>query len=319
MFSGKRVLVTGGTGSLGQVLTRRLLDEDVAQVIVFSRDEEKQYHMRRAFDDDRLSFQLGNVRDYPSVLQAVRRASVIFHVAALKQVPSCEYAPWEAVRTNIGGANNLVRAIRENHNEVELVVGISTDKACKPVNVMGMTKALQERVLVEANCGQKHTRFICVRYGNVIGSRGSVIPLFQEQIRCGGPVTLTWREMTRFFLTLDTAVETIFSAAQEAYPGEIYVPKIPSARILDLAHVLIDGRDIGIVETGIRPGEKVHEILVSEEEGYRTVSRGGFYAIQPALPELGHVGGMAVESWEYSSYPVTLDREALQELVRGKT
>jgi FlaA1/EpsC-like NDP-sugar epimerase len=302
-LSAKRILVTGGTGSLGQTLVRRLLTGEMGiprRVTVFSRDEAKQHAMRLAFQhrraatDDiiyenslgRLAFRIGDVRDYSSLLTAVRDADVVFHVAALKQVPTCEYHPHEAVLTNVFGAENLVRAIRENETPVELVVGISTDKACKPVNVMGMTKALQERVLTQANIDAPQTTFLCVRYGNVIASRGSVVPLFIEQIRSGGPVTVTLPEMTRFLLSLDRAVEAVFEAVRDGNPGELYVPKVTAARVVDLARALMDGRDIPIVFTGVRPGEKVHEILVSEEECFRTVERGDSYVVLPLLPEL---------------------------------
>ena len=204
----KRVLITGGTGSLGKVLVRRLLCEELGrprQIIVFSRDEAKQHFMRleymnrgQATDEviyrnfeAILAFRIGDVRDYHSVAAALSNVDVVFNAAALKQVPTCEYFPFEAVQTNIGGPENIVRAIREHHLAVETVIGISTDKACKPVNVMGMTKAIQERVFISANLDLPHTRFICARYGNVLASRGSVIPLFHDQIGRGGPVTLT--------------------------------------------------------------------------------------------------------------------------------
>ncbi len=210
-LDGKRVLVTGGTGSLGRAVVRRLLDGGPGSpeyVTVLSRDEAKQHSMRLDFlrriaatDDivyrhshDKLRFQIGDVRDYASVIRALRDADVVIHAAALKQVPVCEYFPAEAVQTNVLGAQNLVRAVREQRTQVQVVVGVSTDKACKPINVMGMTKALMERILVEANASVSGTRFVAVRYGNVIGSRGSVIPLFVEQIASGGPVTIPpWR------------------------------------------------------------------------------------------------------------------------------
>jgi UDP-glucose 4-epimerase len=241
-----------------------------------------------AFMDGRevLSFRIGDVRDYGAVLYQLRGADVVFNASAMKQVPICEYAPFEGVLTNIVGAHNIVRAIRENDLSVELVVGISTDKACKPVNVMGMTKAIQERIFAQANLGTNGTRFACVRYGNVVASRGSVVPLFLEQIRAGGPVTVTLENMTRFMMTLDKAVDTVFAAARSALPGETYIPKVPAARVIDVARVLINGRKIPIALTGIRPGEKVHEILVSEEECFRTIERNGYYVILPILPEL---------------------------------
>ena len=299
----KRVVVTGGTGSLGKVLIRRLLSAELGtpkRITVFSRDEAKQHAMRLAYQTRKsatdeviyrnfeqiLQFHIGDVRDYHSVCAVLRNADVVFNAAALKQVPTCEYFPFEAVQTNIGGPENVVRAIRENDLPVETVVGISTDKACKPVNVMGMTKAIQERLFIGANLNCPSTRFICVRYGNVLASRGSVVPLFHEQIRNGGPVTITTADMTRFLLSLDQAVDTIFAALREARRGEMYIPRVPSARVVDLAEALIAGRPIKTTIMGIRPGEKVHEILVSEEEGYRTVRRGDYYAILPMLPEL---------------------------------
>lgn len=303
VLKGKRVVVTGGTGSLGKVLVRRLLGGEMgepAQITVFSRDEAKQHSMRLAFQHMRtatdeviyhnferlLQFRIGDVRDPHSVSTALRDADVVFNAAALKQVPSCEYFPFEAVQTNVVGAENIIRAVREHRLPVETVVGVSTDKACKPVNVMGMTKAVQERLFVRANLDGGGTRFVCVRYGNVLASRGSVIPLFHEQIRRGGPVTITTADMTRFLLSLEQAVDTVFAAVREARRGETYIPRVPSARVTDVAAALIGEREIETVVTGIRPGEKVHEILVSEEEAYRTVARGDYYVIRPMLPEL---------------------------------
>jgi FlaA1/EpsC-like NDP-sugar epimerase len=303
VLKGKRVVVTGGTGSLGKVLVRRLLGGEMgepAQITVFSRDEAKQHSMRLAFQHKRtatdeviyhnferlLRFRIGDVRDPHSVATALREADVVFNAAALKQVPSCEYFPFEAVQTNVVGAENIIRAVREHRLEVETVVGVSTDKACKPVNVMGMTKAVQERLFVRANLDGGETRFVCVRYGNVLASRGSVIPLFHDQIRRGGPVTITTADMTRFLLSLEQAVDTVFAAVREAKRGETYIPRVPSARVTDVAAALIGERQIETTVTGIRPGEKVHEILVSEEEAYRTIARGDYYVIRPMLPEL---------------------------------
>ena len=319
VLKGKRVVVTGGTGSLGKVLVRRLLGGEMgepAQITVFSRDEAKQHSMRLAFQHKRtatdeviyhnferlLRFRIGDVRDPHSVATALREADVVFNAAALKQVPSCEYFPFEAVQTNVVGAENIIRAVREHRLEVETVVGVSTDKACKPVNVMGMTKAVQERLFVRANLDGGETRFVCVRYGNVLASRGSVIPLFHDQIRRGGPLTITTADMTRFLLSLEQAVDTVFAAVREAKRGETYIPRVPSARVTDVAAALIGDRQIETVVTGIRPGEKVHEILVSEEEAYRTIARGDYYVIRPMLPELldGEEGGELLGR-EYSS------------------
>jgi FlaA1/EpsC-like NDP-sugar epimerase len=303
LFDGKRILITGGTGSLGKTLTKRILSGAAGtpeKVIVFSRDEAKQHYMRMDYLQRRvatdeiifhnfertLEFVIGDVRDFHSVASVCRQADIIFNAAALKQVPSCEYFPYEAVRTNIEGPQNIVQAIRDLQLSVETVVGISTDKACKPVNVMGMTKAIQERVFISANLYCPNTRFIGARYGNVLASRGSVIPLFHDQIRAGGPVTLTTTEMTRFLLSLEQAVDTILNAVAYAKRGEIFIPRVPAAKVTDIASTLIGSRSIDTVVTGIRPGEKVHESLISEEEATRTVLRGDYFAIRPMLSEI---------------------------------
>jgi FlaA1/EpsC-like NDP-sugar epimerase len=331
-FDGKRLLITGGTGSLGQHVVHRLLSGvhgRPEKITVFSRDEAKQYYMRQAYlhrgaitdeviyENSRqlLSFRIGDVRNYASVLQAMREVDIVIHAAALKQVPTCEYFPSEAIQTNVGGAQNIVRAVRENGSAVQVVVGLSTDKACKPINVMGMTKALMERTLVEANLACPNTRFACVRYGNVIASRGSVVPLFVDQAAVGGPVTVTLHEMTRFLLTLEQAVDTVLAAVDGAGAGEIYVPRVPAARVTDVAAAVIDGREIPIVYTGIRPGEKIHEIMVSEEECYRTTARGDYYVICPMLPELRRGELKPALGGEYSSAETTLDVPALKRLL----
>lgn len=326
-------MVTGGTGSLGKVLVRRLLTEELGipkKIIVFSRDEAKQNEMRLAHQrlaaatdeviyrnfEQLLQFQIGDVRDYHSINAVLRNADFVFNAAALKQVPTCEYFPFEAVQTNIDGAENIVRAIREQHLPVETVVGVSTDKACKPVNVMGMTKAIQERILVRANLDCPDTRFICVRYGNVLASRGSVIPLFHDQIRHGGPVTITTPEMTRFLLSLNQAVDTIFTALKRAKKGEIYIPRVPSARVVDIANVLIGDRPIKTVVIGIRSGEKVHEILISEEEVHRTRGQGDYYVIMPVLPELQTSAIEKPLKKEYSSADNIMAKHELADLLK---
>jgi len=303
---------------LGKVLVRRILSGEFGtpkQVVILSRDEAKQHFMRMEYlnktattdegiyqnFERALSFRIGDGRDYHSISSALNGIDIVFNAAALKQVPTCEYFPYEAVQTNIGGPENIVRAIRENDLPVETVVGISTDKACKPVNVMGMTKAIQERVFIRANLECPNTRFVCVRYGNVLASRGSVIPLFHEQIKSGGPVTLTDKGMTRFLLSLDQAVDTIFAAVKGAKPGETYIPRVPSAKMVDIADALIDGRKIKKKFTGIRPGEKLHEILISEEEAHRSIDRGNYYAIAPMLPEISDVPSNGILKKEYSS------------------
>src|SRR3954464_7763465 len=303
LFDGKRVLVTGGTGSLGKTLVRRLLDGKVGspvKIIVFSRDETKQHHMRLDYQhkanatdeviyrdfEQKLEFRIGDIRDYASVASALRDIDIVINTAAMKQVPACEYAPFEAVKASIMGADNSVRAIQEQDFPIETVVGVSTDKACKPVNVMGMTKSIQERIFIQGNMRRPETRFVCVRYGNVLASRGSVIPLFIDQIRKGGPVTVTTPEMTRFLLSLDDAVDTVFGAISKAEAGEMFIPRAPSALVMNVAKALIGQRKIKIKTTGIRPGEKVHESLISDEEATRTIDRGDWYAVRPMLPEV---------------------------------
>lgn len=333
LFENKTVVITGGTGSLGKVLTRHLLSGDAgtpAKIIIFSRDEAKQHSMRVEYQHKKkvtdeiiyhnfeqlLEFRIGDVRDYHSVCSVLKGADIVINAAALKQVPSCEYFPFEALQTNITGAENIVSAISENNLPVETVVGVSTDKACKPINVMGMTKAIQERVFTVANITNSSTRFICVRYGNVLASRGSVIPLFHEQIKNGGPVTITTKDMTRFLLPLDRGVETIFAAIEKAAPGETFVPKVPAARIIDVARALIGDRHIKLVFTGIRPGEKVHEILVSSEEAWRTFDREDYYIIKPMLPELvkEEAGGQTLNK-EYSSGDTVMTLDETRELL----
>ena len=332
VLDGKRILITGGTGSLGKTLVRRLLSGEAgtpAQITVFSRDEAKQHYMRMEYlqhsaatDEiiyrnfqNLLRFRIGNVRDLHSISQALHDVDVVFNTAALKQVPTCEYFPFEAVQTNIHGARNIITAIQEQNLPVETVVGISTDKACKPVNVMGMTKAIQERVFIQANLDCPSTRFVCVRYGNVLASRGSVIPLFHDQIRNGGPVTITTPEMTRFQMSLDQAVDIILETVRSANPGETYIPRVPSAKMTDIAAVLIGDRPIETVVTGIRPGEKTHEILVSEEEANRTIERGKYYVILPILPEIrvNQEEDIALDS-EYSSARDLMTRDEIHTL-----
>ena len=333
LLDGKCVLITGGTGSLGKALTKRILTKELGtprKIIIFSRDEAKQHAMRMEYQhrrvatdeviyhnfEEMLEFRIGDVRDYHSVASAVQGADVIFNAAALKQVPSCEYFPYEAVRTNVEGPENIVRVIRELKVPVETVVGVSTDKACKPVNVMGMTKAIQERIFLSANITCPNSRFVCVRYGNVLASRGSVIPLFHDQIRHGGPVTITTEEMTRFLLSLDHAVDVIFGALSAARRGETFIPKAPAARVLDIARALIGHRPIEVKMVGIRPGEKIHEILISEEECHRSADRGQFYSIRPILPELDVESDMKPAfQGEYSSALNLLSPQETQELL----
>jgi len=336
IFENKRILVTGGTGSMGKTFVKRVLSGELGtprKVIVFSRDEAKQHDMRMSYlhklvatDEviyrnfmSVLEFRIGDVRNYADVCSAVKDTDIVVNAAALKQVPACEYFPTQAVLTNCMGASNIVQAIRENDYHVDTVIAISTDKACKPINVMGMTKSIQERIITTANILNPDTRFICVRYGNVLASRGSVIPLFIDQIRNGGPVTVTVPEMTRFLLSLDQAVDTVFEALKEADPGETYIPRAPSATVMNIARALSGDRPIEIEVTGIRPGEKMHEILVSEEEANHCVERGDYYAILSMLPELSNNKKQQPNALfrEYSSEDAVLDLDGTIELLKN--
>lgn len=335
-FQDKTILVTGGTGSMGKTFVKRVLSGELGtpkKLIVMSRDEGKQHQMRVSYlhqenstDEviyrnflNTLEFRIGDVRDYADVCSAIRGVDIVVNAAALKQVPTCEYFPAQAVMTNCLGAYNIVRAIQEHDFKVDTVIGISTDKACKPVNTMGMTKAIQERIFISANVLSPKTRFLCVRYGNVLASRGSVIPLFHDQIRGGGPVTITDPQMTRFLLTLNQAVDTVFAALQNGKPGEIFVPRAPSSFMTDVAKALIGDSKIEIKNTGIRPGEKMYEIMVSDEEAPYVVRRGDYFVIQSMLPELGQHRETVAKpllTKEYSSADDVLDAKGTFDLLK---
>jgi FlaA1/EpsC-like NDP-sugar epimerase len=337
IFEGKRILVTGGTGSMGKIFVRRVLSGELGtpeKVIVLSRDEAKQHEMRvsymskivsmdsAVYDNFKrcLEFRIGDVRDYADVCSAVKSADIVVNAAALKQVPSCEYFPLQGLLTNCIGAANIVRAINENDLPVETVVGISTDKAAKPVNVMGMTKAIQERIFTSANILNKNTRFVCVRYGNVLASRGSVVPLFHKQIAAGGPITVTVPEMTRFLINLNKAVETVFAVIRDGEAGETFIPRAPSATVMNIAKAMAEAsdKDIEVKVTGIRPGEKMHEILISNEEINHTVKKGDYFAIKSMLPELSGdiLSQKNVKEEEYSSHDDVLNYDETVALLK---
>jgi UDP-N-acetylglucosamine 4,6-dehydratase len=280
MLDEKTILVTGGTGSFGRKFIEIALAEyNPRRIIIFSRDELKQHDMRLQFDDPRLGFFIGDVRDRERLYRAFQaKVDVVVHAAALKQVPSCEYNPFEAVKTNVLGAQNVIDAAIDCG--VPRVIALSTDKAVNPVNLYGATKLCAEKLFVQGNsyAGGKVTRFSCVRYGNVIGSRGSVVPVFQGQ-RKTGCLKVTDKRMTRFWLTLEQGVRFVLRCLEVMQGGEIFVPKIPSMRIMDLARAM--GPDCRIEFTGIRPGEKINEMLICEDEARHTVEFDGMYVVLP--------------------------------------
>ena len=274
----KVILVTGGTGSFGNKFAEVVLrDWKPRKLIIFSRDEYKQHEMARAFNSDSLRFFVGDVRDIDRLHRAMRGVDIVIHAAAMKQVPACEYNPFEAVKTNIVGAANLIDAAIDAG--VKRVLAVSSDKAVNPVNLYGATKLCAEKLFAQGNyySTAQGTRFACARYGNVVGSRGSVIPLFAEQQRTNGTVTVTDKRMTRFWLTLEQGVGFVLKCLAQMEGGEIFVPKIPSMRIMDLVRVVAP--DCKVVFTGIRPGEKIHEVLISEEEARQAVELKDMFVI----------------------------------------
>jgi len=295
------VLITGGTGSFGNRVATRIVERKPQAVVIFSRDEKKQWEMRRDFPD--FQYIIGDVRDYDRVWQAMEGIDIVFHASALKQVPSCESVPMEAVKTNILGVDNVCRAAIQRG--VQIVIALSTDKAVKPVNAMGISKAMMEKIVCAQNQRPGATVFCCVRYGNVMGSRGSVIPLFEDQVRKGGPVTITHPEMTRFLLTLDDSVSLVFYAIENATGGEIFVKKAPACTVDLLADAIIsrhggDPRSIQKVVTGIRPGEKIHEVLVNEHEMPRSAELDDYFIIRPELQGVMNTNGRP-PGYEYTS------------------
>lgn len=283
MLDGKSILVTGGTGSFGKKFVMTVLQRyQPRKVIIFSRDELKQHEMLNGgFDDPRLRYFIGDVRDVDRLRRAMANVDIVVHTAALKQVPACEYNPMEAILTNIMGGKNVIDAALDTG--VERVIALSTDKAVNPVNLYGATKLAAEKLFVQSNTysGAHGTRFSCVRYGNVIGSRGSVIPLFLKQ-REQGFVTVTDRRMTRFWITLEQGVNFVINCIERMRGGEVFVPKIPSMRIMDLVEVI--AANIEVRDIGIRPGEKLHEVLISEDEARLSVELESMYIVQPAHP-----------------------------------
>lgn len=299
MFEDSTLLITGGTGSFGNAVLSRFLDTGIEEIRIFSRDEKKQDDMRKRYANPRLKFYIGDVRDYDSILNATRGVDYIFHAAALKQVPSCEFHPMEAVKTNVIGTENVLEAAIQN--QVKRVVCLSTDKAVYPINAMGISKAMMEKVMVakSRNLDRDRTVICGTRYGNVMASRGSVIPLFVDQIRAGNPLTITDPNMTRFMMTLSDAVDLVLYAFKNGSNGDLFVQKAPAATIGTLARALTDlvgHHEHPINVIGTRHGEKLFEALLSREEMACAEDLGGYYRVAPDLRDLNY--GKFVEQGE---------------------
>jgi UDP-N-acetylglucosamine 4,6-dehydratase len=312
MFDGKSILVTGGTGSFGRAFIRALLARHrPARVVVYSRDELKQFDMQQEFPQDEMRFFLGDVRDRERLIQAMRGIDYVVHAAALKQVPAAEYNPMECIKTNIHGAENVIHAALANN--VAKVIALSTDKAANPINLYGATKLASDKLFVAANniVGTARTRFAVVRYGNVVGSRGSVVPYFKKLLAEGAnELPITDVRMTRFWISLDQAVEFVFKNFQRMQGGEVFVPKIPSVRIVDLAEAMAPGMPHRII--GIRPGEKLHEIMCPEDDSHLTLEFADHFVIRPSIRffgmdydytgnPLGEHGSPCAQGFEYHS------------------
>ena len=324
MFEDSTILITGGTGSWGNELVRQLIPKNPREIRIFSRGELMQVNMDRKFSNNKLNFIIGDIRDFDAIDRATRGVDYIYHLAALKHVPVCEEQPQEAIKTNIVGTTNLINAAIDN--KVRKVIDVSTDKAVNPLNLYGMTKAVGEKLIIQANKLSESTRFVCIRGGNVLGSNGSVVPYFIEQIKKSNTVTITDFKMTRFFLTLSEAIQLLFKASERSYGGETFVMHMPSYKIHDIAKVLVDAygnNDTRVFEVGMRPGEKLHEVLISSEEANNAyVYDSNYYMILPTL----HINGLndfyrdmnltKVPFFEYTSeYPLK-SREHIIKMLR---
>ena len=323
MFNEKTLLITGGTGSFGNAILRRFLSSDLQEIRILSRDEKKQDDMRKRYNHPKIKFYIGDVRDYQSVLGAVRGVDYIYHAAALKQVPSCEFHPLEAVKTNVLGTENVLEAAI--NCGVKRVVVLSTDKAVYPINAMGISKAMMEKVAVAKSRSSNGTVINVTRYGNVMCSRGSVIPLFTQQIRAGQPITITDPAMTRFMMTLDDAVDLVLYAFEHGQPGEIFVQKAPAATIEVLAKALtglLGKPEHEVRVIGTRHGEKLYEALLSREEMSAAQDLGGYFRVPPDMRDLNYgkfveQGELKIsEATEYHSHNTTrLDVAGMQALL----
>ena len=312
MFNDAVILITGGTGSFGKKYTQTLLERyKPKKIIVFSRDELKQFEMQQIFNQNCMRYFIGDVRDGERLMQAIQGVDYVIHAAALKQVPAAEYNPMECIKTNVHGAENVIKAALANN--VKKVIALSTDKAANPINLYGATKLVSDKLFVAANnmIGKNWTRFACVRYGNVVGSRGSVVPFFKQLIADGATeLPITHEDMTRFWITLQQGVDFVLKNFERMHGGEIFIPKIPSVRILDLAEAYAPGLKAKII--GIRPGEKLHEIMCPADDSHLTLEFGDHYVICPTIKfydvefdfkvnALNETGGSVPQGYEYRS------------------
>jgi len=315
IFKNQTILITGGTGSWGNELTKQLLILNPKRIIIYSRNEFNQVTMKRKFNNKKLKFHIGDVRDYDSLNQACKKVDYIFHLAALKHVPVCEQQPDEAIKTNINGTQNVIRAAINNH--VKKAIDVSSDKACAPLNSYGMTKAVGEKLIINASELVDTTEFMCIRAGNVMGTAGSVIPLFIDQIKKNNKITITDKRMTRYFISLEEAISLLFTAINSNVDGSLFVMKMPACKLTDLAKVLVDyygDNKTEIIETGIRPGEKIDEVLVSKDEVLDTYEYNDtYYLIYPQGKE--KLNFKKVQFPEYSSSTYLLNKKEIKILL----
>ncbi len=323
IFKDKIILVTGGTGSWGNELTRQLLEKEPKKIVIYSRSELNQVNMQRKFNNPKLKFIIGDIRDYNQVNKAFKGVDYVFHLAALKHVPICEEQPDEAIKTNIIGTQNVIEAAKQN--QVKKVIDVSTDKAVDPFNFYGMTKAVGERLIINANIDSDKTKFVCIRGGNVLGTNGSVVPFFIDQIKRFKTISITDKEMTRYYITQEQAIHLLFKAAEESIGGETFVMKMPACKVLDLAEVLIEEigeKDVAIKEVGIRPGEKIHECLISKHESPASYKYDeNYYVILPQVKinDLSekYNNFEKVSFQEYSSNDVLMDKNQIKIILQN--